>query len=727
MVADESWRQRFFGRQLELAQLQRAYEAVKRGEGPRWVAVLGDRGMGKTRLVQELYACLTARKHDPDDYWPDASLVRSNSLRVAPMLDDPEVHAHFSGFALTQRRLPFLWWGFRLSEEGAVGLHQHRYALEPHLAVALLKRDKEARSDEVLKLLEDTEWWLLLKGLSVLSLGAVGIAHQAYGLVRRGRESLEEQRVLEQRQSLAVSDAHESGTRSLLEETLEQLGHVLGGEERGVPVVVFCDDAQFARAGQDVGARELLVQLWQRAQANGWPLLLVFTHWQDQWNTADEAEASFAGWLRHADASTQGRGDELPLGKESALGALVLAALPNLPSGQVQRFLDRADGNPRFLLELLQVVLDKRGRSAWWDGERLTELALEQLANKNTDLLQLTIKRLEDPERTPEEVQRVLALASLQGSEFSEELLCAHAGGADIRPLLQQAQEAHRMVASVGPGVRAFAQGACREAAGRLVKENAFGRREDLQERLLSSALSTVDEGANWDGLSGREQDVARGVLVDLAEHHEDEGARHRAGQALLDLVRGAVGEHNHRDYARGAQLAQRFLEGTDQRWSVVDFELWKLDPVREALQVLHGSHEGEAFTLQMLNVARELHAQLGTPQSLRDVSVSLNKVGAVAQARSAWDEAEQLFREGLQLRRELHAQLGTPQTVRDLAISLARVSSLDGLPREQRFALMRESASLFEALAQALRTPSSQQEFDWARERLAELEQTEP
>ncbi len=56
MVADESWRQRFFGRQPELSLLQRAYEAVKRGEGPRWGVVLGDRGMGKTRLVQELYA-----------------------------------------------------------------------------------------------------------------------------------------------------------------------------------------------------------------------------------------------------------------------------------------------------------------------------------------------------------------------------------------------------------------------------------------------------------------------------------------------------------------------------------------------------------------------------------------------------------------------------------------------------------------------------------------------
>ena len=40
---------------------------------------------------------MESTSHDPDDYWPDASLFRGNNLRVAP---DP-ASAHFSTILLT--------------------------------------------------------------------------------------------------------------------------------------------------------------------------------------------------------------------------------------------------------------------------------------------------------------------------------------------------------------------------------------------------------------------------------------------------------------------------------------------------------------------------------------------------------------------------------------------------------------------------------------------------
>lgn len=109
------WRDVFCGRKAELKQLVEAYESVASGSGPRLVVVCADRGMGKTRLVQELYRHL-ATTCDPDCYWPDASLFKGNNLRVAPDFSDPETQAHFSSFSTSERSMPFLWWGFRIND-----------------------------------------------------------------------------------------------------------------------------------------------------------------------------------------------------------------------------------------------------------------------------------------------------------------------------------------------------------------------------------------------------------------------------------------------------------------------------------------------------------------------------------------------------------------------------------------------------------------------------------
>src|SRR5690606_232360 len=77
------WRDLFCGRGAELTHLREAYEAVASGYGARFVVVLGDRGMGKTRLVREFYSYLT-RECDPDGYWPEASLFQGRNLLVGP-------------------------------------------------------------------------------------------------------------------------------------------------------------------------------------------------------------------------------------------------------------------------------------------------------------------------------------------------------------------------------------------------------------------------------------------------------------------------------------------------------------------------------------------------------------------------------------------------------------------------------------------------------------------
>lgn len=72
------------------------------------------------------------------------------------------------------------------------------------------------------------------------------------------------------------------------------------------------------------------------------------------------------------------------------------------------------------------------------------------------------------------------------------------------------------------------------------------------------------------------------------------------------------------------------------------------------------------------LRVARELVELLGTPESRRDLSVSLDNVGRVAELRGDLGEAADCFQESLGVARALADEQGTLQALKDLLAVLA-------------------------------------------------------
>ena len=58
---------------------------------------------------------------------------------------------------------------------------------------------------------------------------------------------------------------------------------------------------------------------------------------------------------------------------------------------------------------------------------------------------------------------------------------------------------------------------------------------------------------------------------------------------------------------------------------------------------------------------------------------MSLNNVGRVAEARGDWDAAEQAYEESLEITLELMDSLGTPESLRDLIISLDNLAGVVG------------------------------------------------
>ena len=84
----------FYGRETEIAWLRGMFEqcAARNADGrftggPRMAFVIAESGIGKSRLVQELYLQLTSdATWDPPtiDYWPDAFLEVGAQLRTVP-------------------------------------------------------------------------------------------------------------------------------------------------------------------------------------------------------------------------------------------------------------------------------------------------------------------------------------------------------------------------------------------------------------------------------------------------------------------------------------------------------------------------------------------------------------------------------------------------------------------------------------------------------------------
>ena len=133
-----------------------------------------------------------------------------------------------------------------------------------------------------------------------------------------------------------------------------------------------------------------------------------------------------------------------------------------------------------------------------------------------------------------------------------------------------------------------------------------------------------------------------------------------------------------------------------------------------------------EAAYRESLGLARGLEESLGTPEARRDLSVSLDRVGWVAQARGEWAVAEAAYRESLEIRRGMEESLGTPEARRDLSISLNNVGQVAEARGDWDAAQTSylESLELARELEDLLGTPQAQRDVSTSQENLNRLRQ---
>ena len=76
--------------------------------------------------------------------------------------------------------------------------------------------------------------------------------------------------------------------------------------------------------------------------------------------------------------------------------------------------------------------------------------------------------------------------------------------------------------------------------------------------------------------------------------------------------------------------------------------------------------------------------AQLNTPDSLRNVSVSLDKIGYLEQIEGNLDSARVLYAEGLEISRKLAEQLNTPDSLSDVSAFLESIEEIESIIRNE-------------------------------------------
>ncbi|MDR3088530.1 MAG: tetratricopeptide repeat protein [Desulfobulbaceae bacterium] len=175
--------------------------------------------------------------------------------------------------------------------------------------------------------------------------------------------------------------------------------------------------------------------------------------------------------------------------------------------------------------------------------------------------------------------------------------------------------------------------------------------------------LSLIGE---WERLRGKDA-MDRGIFLAGQRAYQvyDQLRRHQqAGEIAARLL----------DFCR--QQIERLGE-TPQ--SLRDLSI-SLNQVGETAQALGQLEAARQAYEESLGLDRKIIERLGeTPQSLRDLSISLNKVGETAQALGQLEAARQAYQESLGLRRKIIERLGeTPQSLRDLSVVLKKIHELD-------------------------------------------------
>ena len=686
-------RDKFWGRSEELAWLRGQFEACATRDtdgsfpGPRMALVVAESGLGKSRLVQELYVRLTSDpRWDPPevDYWPDAFQASGEELRVVP---DMTGHR-----AMGPPR--FAWLGARWHDprernrtsrssilpELRSSLMVHAEIHRDHQSVwadAAAKATDAARNHGLGELTGQVVDYALQSVpfgglLFKLGSGAIGFARDRMA----GPSSVEEE---------TKKDRSSDAT-----EVLECFRLLLAARS-AVPVILWLDDAQWI----DDDTLSFLRQLWAEAERRRWPLFVVATHWEREWRelALGPAEAHPWSFALASDAASI----TLDHAPDDVLSQCLNDRLPGLTANQRALMIEKAAGNFLQLHENIgELVTEPMNFIGGRTDGSLTDEAMGHIRTwkcEREERVEQRFRALEDDAR------KVLGWSSQLGTRFLREVVEGFArerlNRDDTDAIVDRCVDPYVVLDRSSKLTREFRDRAYYRVAGdfrsRFLNDDAERLTALLRAHLIALITATVDADGGMirpatdatpvPGLMGLASDERREVL----------------DMALQYLHWDGEPDWTNDEY-RAAFLATCLaieFDATERLWGRVQSHLEQLERVRweDLPQALCGValrktivdaavacgrwKLAEPIAISLVEVAWKLLAQEETPERLRVVGLCLGRIGDVADARGQLDDALQHYDHCLQIAQRLLGMEETPQRLRDVSLSLGRIGDV--------------------------------------------------
>jgi len=737
----------FFGREQELAWLRSQFDAATSRDGdgkfagPRLAVILAETGLGKSRLVQELYLRLARdERWDPPEanYWPDAYGDVGAQLRV-----NPDMHGHQPGGPPRYMWLGVRWQPTdRRNVDSRSALPDLRSEIGVHMSI--IDRHRDLMSTALRRAAQAAKKQGVGEFVGQVADAMLPFGGLALKLVSGAKQAIAD-RISESRSYDRVAEERNT---DISEDLLECFEALLQGRH-AVPAVLWLDDAQWI----DAQAQQFVQRLWAQAQRRRWPLLIVATHWEREWRELVRAgEASRTGTLAALAGHEGVHLLHLPPAGDAVLSQHLLSRLPGLAPGQQQMLLQKAAGNfltmteniadlcnetMNFVNDDLAAALSAEGEEfvATWESER------SRRVEQRFKSLRSNVKNL-------------LGWSSRLGVRFLHGVVADYA-----TRIAQQPDGAQTIEWCVDPGVILGAPGRLtrefRDRAFHVVAArhfNAYGKKhvEGLMAILRHRLVHWV--GACFDA-EGR-LTYSEEALEDSDLPPDSAAALLAAGQRaelrdVLDIALrelplpdgGNWGDPQAATWLRAVSLATK-NDADENLWSNVrdlGKQLasisWHQIPLRvlgtgermglaQRLQTAGVVDAAQSILVDLLARAREQAIADARPESSRQISICLGELGTLAETRGDLRAAVTHYAEALEIDRTLCTRLATPDSRRDLAFSLYSVGNLAEAKGDLQAALTHnaESLEIRRELCAELGTPSSRRDLAVSLTRLGDL-----
>ncbi|WP_054697965.1 AAA family ATPase [Syntrophomonas palmitatica] len=406
----------FWGREKEINDLVVDFQSVKNGQ-TRFVTIIGDTGIGKTRMVQEFYLSL-CMKHDPSEYWPKNIGDTRHTMSIVPSfsnLDENRVH-----------QMPWMWIGLRCQNSNErnsstqldSALNRSRQQIAMHLSGIFESRARKKQNakigkalitvldfafpginftTEVIKTILD----FVSNGISLID----SVNDIKNTLLKKKGSNDRCERVLVQEK------------RSLVNQTMDVFAALFSLKEKSlptIPLILVLDDAQWL----DPITAEFLNRVLERGIKERWPLMVIATCWENSYKEQAAKEFSELS-LPHICSGFESRGICRCVYLSKLLDKDVLAIIQNeLPHIGVEAhnvLVEKCSGD----LELLWEYIAKLKLTPGWissDGTlRVSLYKVRGLSSKKKELAVERILNLDNGS-----VGQILTCGSAQGTQFDK-------------------------------------------------------------------------------------------------------------------------------------------------------------------------------------------------------------------------------------------------------------------------------------------------------------------